>query len=236
MDSQKSLFSKFDPQPDPSIKLSRPNVVVESALAVPVKPEVKSVEKQKKQPEIKAKKAAPNKEAGGSSKGRLELGAGYSISHREGSGYSIITKLLCEECHFVDVAETMSTRDKSRKTVLWMSVDRQTFEKTIRNSDEWADFAKRKYEALKKRADQGEEAAIKTLQNKSRVEGTTWIGNIPEMLSVMCGSGNADNRNVWKFQNAGITIAIIEVEKKQRITIYPAKFDAFFKQSLASCQ
>lgn len=231
MESQKALFSKFDPQPDPAIKPSMVDVPVQSALAVPAKPVEEKKEKAKR-PEIKAKKAPKDANA----KGKLELGAGYSISHREGSGYSIITKILTEECHFAEAAESLESKEKNKKTILWMSVDRIAFEDTIKATAAWKVFAQKKYEVLKKRASDGDDAAQKTLQNKSRVVGSTWVGNIPEMLSVMCGSGNADNRNVWKFQNAGVTIAMFELDGKQRLTIYPAKFNAFFKQALASCQ
>lgn len=147
------------------------------------------------------------------SKKYLDLGAGYSISANEGSGYYILLKEMARLCHFESVTkslETLNPSDKAQaeKILAEAIVDREVLEEAIRKDSSWESHAQTRIKTLKmlaKGKNGSGKAAENTLKNKDRVKGSKWVGNVREMLGVCVSSyPKSKNRNTKKFEDAGV--------------------------------
>jgi hypothetical protein len=224
-----SRLSKLDPNPEARAAQQE----AEQTPAI-FKPEPK-----KKAP---PKKAAAQPKVGEETM-HLDLGAGYKVTHKPGSGWSAVMRLIAREGNFEEVAATLDSKsfnpdDKAQATLLLskLFVRKEALEKVVRADAEWKRHCDKRMAALEKRAQEGDKAAQETLTNPSRVKGGEWLGNIREIISTSNGSYNSlmtvverhkdltleqciekwqPNKNVEKFKQAGLIFRQFPLKPKK---------------------
>lgn len=204
MVERSSVRSKFDPQPAKASKQEPPKVSPVAAKPA-AKPAVVA-----KPPAVKAKK----KEEPAEGKLYLALNEGYKIKLKPDSGYRVFLSLMAKHGHFDEVSEALEDLDPNNEeqaTALLkkMMVRRDVIEQIVRADPRWVEHCKIKIQQLQERASSGSDktaaAAKRTLNNPRRVKDGVWVGDIQEIISTCCGAYENANRNVEKFDAAGIT-------------------------------
>lgn len=187
---------------------------------------------------------ASTKTGAKSSRKYLDLGAGYSISVNEGSGYYVLLKEMARLCHFETVTkalETLNPSDKSKaeKILAEATVDRDVLEEAVRNNTSWESHAHNRIKALKmlaKGKNGSGKAAENTLKNKDRVKGSKWVGNVREILSVCVSSyPKSKNRNTKKFEDAGVVFRQYPLSPKRADKVSFMMFPAKYINAIRSC-
>lgn len=175
----------------------------------------------------------------------LTIGSGFKISHKPGSGYSIMMRVMAKEGRFSEVVQMLASpafdpadREQARNLITKMFVRREALESIIRNDSTWKLHARKKLELLRRRAEEGHEDAKKTLENPARVKDGEWLGNIREMISTTNGSGRTDNRNIKKYKEAGVIFCQHPKRPKQGepvyLILYPSKYADKVQTALVS--
>lgn len=236
-----SLFSKFDPVPQASQEPPKTSPRSSATSAVQ-EAEPKKEEKEvpaTRIPRAKTKKESTEKE----SKGSLEIGAGYIIKLKPDSGYRVFLDLMAREGKFGSVAEALETLDTSDaaacKAVLQKAmVRRDAIENVIRADARWQAHGKKRIEQLKIRANGNNAAKSKkaraTLQNAKRVRDGEWVGDIQEIISTCCGAYESENRNIEKFDNAGVTFRRFPLKSGRDQPIYLMMFPVRYVSKIVS--
>ena len=221
-----SDFANFVPGPDEvkTIKQKSPAVNKKKAETK----EVALDDSEKKT--TKAKKASSTKFK--EDKIYLHLGK-YSIKLKPDSGYRVLLKNLAKEgyfaeaCRMLELGVDLSTKENAEKLVSMLMVKRDDLENVVRSDPEWAMHEESKTQALIKRA-QRDPKAKKTLENKRRVSDGNWKGDIKEIISTCCGSYMNKNRNVMKFDKAGLTVRKYPLNPSSEDTVYVMMFPSKF--------
>jgi len=139
----------------------------------------------------------------------LELGAGYKIRLKKGSGYYLCVSLLARMGHFEECCKLLADKAATARAILGkMMVSRDIIEKQMREDPSWSSHSQKRMSQLVRRAAAGDEKAKGTLHSNDRVVSGKWHGNIREIIGVCCGSYSpkAGNRNKNKFIEAGIVV------------------------------
>lgn len=181
---------------------------------------------------------------------RLDLGAGYSIEHRAGSGYSIFYQVVAKHGNFAEVAADLKGEkyDVSKKSdadelISKMIVPVEKLEGWCRATPGWDAHAEKKTTILKDRIKDGDKDAKGILENKSRGDGRSWTGNILEYISTCVGYYNylmkkrsgkkvKVNKNVKKFEEAGVVFRRFNCEKKRYVMMFPQQFVDIVKTAI----
>jgi len=209
-------------------------------------------------PEPKQRKRAPRKASGaGEEKTHLDLGGGYKIAHKPGSGWSTFFRVLVKACNFVEVAQILESgsfdpKDKNQADELLakMFVRKDVIEKMVRADDEWKKHAEKKMGTYVTRSQDGDDAAKEVMAKGVRVQDGEWKGNIREIISTANGYYNAIRKgldidsapkkykNVRKFKEAGVIFRQYPLKPKKDenvcIMLFPAKFLDVVKQAIAT--
>jgi hypothetical protein len=210
-------------------------------------------------PEQKQRKRAQKKEVGtaGIEKTHLELGAGYKIAHKPGSGWSTFFRVLAKESKFIEVCELLEAgqinpTDKNQADELLskMFVRKDVIEKMVRADSEWKQHAEKKMDTYSDRAKGGDDAAKDVLSKGIRVRDGEWKGNIREIISTANGYYNAIRKgididsapkkykNVKKFKDAGVIFRQYPLKPKKEehvcIMLFPSKFLKIVKQAIST--
>ncbi len=210
-------------------------------------------------PEPKQRKRSPRKNTGEESaeKTHLDLGAGYKIAHKPGSGWSTFFRVLVKACNFVEVSEILESgsfdpTDKGQADDLLskLFVRKDVIEKMVRADDEWKRHAEKKITTYTARSKDGDDAAKEVLSKGVRVQDGEWKGNIREIISTANGYYNAlrkgtdidsapkKYKNVRKFKDAGVIFRQYPLKPKKDehvcIMLFPAKFLKVVKQAIST--
>ena len=206
-------------EPNPKAKLS------------PETTEDRKVEKKPAETKVKkTKKKSKSDDPSGSQ--FLELGSGYRIAHKPGSGYSTFYRVVAEKGHFTEIASSLESGKvnvndpaTANKLLDRMLVPVDKLEEYCRTDASWREHADKKTENLTAKAKDGDGQAKGILANNARCSAGAWSGNIAEMISTCVGYYNhlldgatglpkrrsrkkkdagKPNKNVLKFQEAEI--------------------------------
>lgn len=183
----------------------------------------------------------------------LDLGAGYRIAHKVGSGYSTLYRVIAERGHFAEVASLIGKTNlkdpiEATKLLEKLMVPIDKLEEICRNDPIWQEHARKKTDALQARAKDGDETAKAVLMNQGRCAENYWSGNFAEMLSTCVGYYNwlvskkkkpkKPNKNVDKFPEAKIVFRRYPLKKggDQKIfaMMFPEQFVPQIKQAILS--
>lgn len=203
------------------------------------------------QPEAKAQKGAKAK-AGKIRKGPVvELGAGYKIACKSGTGYATFYEVVAKHGHFEEVAQALeagkvNVSDKAQADDLLskMFVPSDKLEGFCRQHSNWKKYAEKRTKQLlleaKKGTQKHKKAAQSVLGNLKRCgEDGAWTGNIPEMVSTCVGYYNflykprkgskakKPNKNVMKFKEAGVLFRRYPLSRTKDpvfVMMFPEKF------------
>lgn len=177
----------------------------------------------------------------------LDLGAGYKLNHKPGSGHSVVVKVLAREGRFAEVAQELaadkydaSDKDQAADLLTKLMVPKDSIEEIVRSDQQFKRHAAKRVAALKVRADAGDKKAAATLENETRISNGQWVGNVKEILSTCNGSylvtmqypapGTLpeEHRNVRKFHDAGVIFRQYPIEPaaadKVYLMMYPSAF------------
>jgi len=179
----------------------------------------------------------------------LDLGAGYSISANEGSGYYLLLKAMKRLCHFEEVVGILESIDPSDKAQAEKIVGRKDdpgaglgmvwrdeLESETRSDGDWQSHASAKIKSLKMLAKASSKTAEATLSNKARVKGNKWLGNVREMISTCCSSyPESKNRNTRKFQEAAVVFRQFPLRPKRSDKVYVMMFPKKYIKTIRSC-
>jgi hypothetical protein len=172
----------------------------------------------------------------------LVLGHGYKISHKPGSGYSVMMRIMAKEGHFEEVVDMLdggfdpSDKEKALQLLSKLLVKRDVLEGVMKLDSDWRSHCMNRLSLLRARAEGGDKKAKKTLQNAARVRDGEWVGNIREIISTNKGSERCKNNNVKKFHDAGLIFS--QHPKRPHATddvylmLYPARHKAMVEKAL----
>lgn len=159
----------------------------------------------------------------------------YKISTRAGSGYRVLYKTVAHEGNFEASEKVLSSLDPTNHAAakrlldkLFVKIDK--VEQAMRTDTAWGTHCERKLHKLRQRADAGDKKAQRVIDNELRVKGGVWLGDIKEMISTCNGSSSetADNRNIRKFKDAGLSFMLFPQRPKNgesaRVAIFPLKY------------
>lgn len=164
-------------------------------------PKAKHSAKPKPEPEKPVEKATKTRAKlpkGPNSGQFLDLGGGFKIAHKPGSGYSTFYRLVAEKGHFVEIVEALKTGKydvnnsiDANKLLDKMMVPVDRLRDYCRADQYWKDHATKKTETLTLKAKEGDkqskEQAKEILKNLTRCSDDGWKGNIDEMISTCVG-------------------------------------------------
>lgn len=139
----------------------------------------------------------------------LDLGAGYQIAHKPGSGYSILYRIVAERGHFGEVVRMLENNNVNVKDPIqaarlldMMMVPVDKLAEFCRNDPDWLDHSNKKTAALREKVKEGDPKAKEVLENASRCEDGVWQGNLSEMLSTCVGYYNY-LVELWRLGGSG---------------------------------
>jgi len=166
----------------------------------------------------------------------FELGAGYRIKVKPGSGYQAFYDVMAQKGHFGECAAILAAPgfDPSQQAAAGnlmtkLLVSREVVEQEMLRHPVWVEHCQKKTKQLKERAKKGIHAAKKIVGESDRFVGGLWKGKVAEIISVCCGSYTARNRNSNKYREAGIVVRPYPIEgarasQGQFLMMFPAKF------------
>jgi hypothetical protein len=135
----------------------------------------------------------------------------------------------------------------ARELLDMMMIRRDTIEPILRAHKDWKSHAEVRATQISNRANSGNDKAKKTISNPKRFDGNGWVGNIPEMISVCCGSYKpawqrargikaVKRRDSNKLAKAKIVIRKCPREEKKDepmfIMIYPEKYFKIIERAI----
>lgn len=188
-------------EPDPKARQARIQAEREAAeLATKEAAQRKTVVKKpkpkaapKRKPAAQKPKASDRKSAGQ----YLELGCGYKIAHKPGSGYSTFYKVVASRGHFEEVVKALEAgkynlndANQANELLEKMLVPVDKLETYCRSDSGWKDHASKKTAQLEEKSKKGNSQAKQILKNEARCNEGEWSGNIPEMVSTCVGFYN----------------------------------------------
>ena len=195
---ERKVASKLEPNP----KQRQVRLAAEKAAAEKAAKEAETrkaahptskIKKTTKQP---AKQVAAEKKRAGAGQ-FLELGCGYKIAHKPGSGYSTFYSVVAHKGNFEEVVKALEAGKydlhdpiEANKLLERMLVPVDKLEEYCRADAKWKEHAEKKTEKLTEKAKEGDAQAKDILKNESRCSEGSWSGNIPEMISTCVGYYN----------------------------------------------
>jgi outer membrane biosynthesis protein TonB len=242
-----AVLAKFEPNPAASKDTKEANGAVIAAPAVAVaeppvlatetviKPADKpKVAKKTKATKPKAPKAKPVKVAKPAPKTKaqekprrkylIDLGAGYGVSGKKGSGYEVFLKTVAEKGHFADLAADLeankvdaSKKEQAEELLAKAFVPVNKLEEWCRKDHDWKQHAAKKTEKSSK----------SVLANEARANNGKWTGSINEMISTYIGYYNSvygDKKN--KKAKEGPSF----------VMMFPVKFADTFRTAIVTAK
>lgn len=190
------------------------------------------------------------------SKGKnLDIGAGYKIAHKAGSGWSAFLRIMAKECNFSAAvamldSPTFDPNDKKQADLLLskLFVRKDVLEKIVRADAEFQQHGEKKLLALIDRAKKGDKKANETLDNPARVRDGVWLGNVREIISTCNGSYNCRagatdasaelRKNIKKFDDAGLVFRQFPLVPNKNdvvfVMMFPSKHIDTIKSAIAA--
>lgn len=153
-------------------------------------------------------------------KHHLDLGAGYRVPHRPGSGYSAFLRILAQESKFGECARMLSVEpcvqaDDAKKLLEMMMVPVSRVLDLMSKDPEFLGYCERKTRRLQEAAGGGDQQAREVLDDSRRADGNgNWRGNLQEIISTCKGVYTSRNKNVKKYRDAGILIRQFPIDVK----------------------
>ena len=250
-----AVLAKFEP--NPVAKDAKPDGAAPAVAVAVAEPPVLATEVVTK-PAKKAKAAKPKPKAKPAAKPKakkqekprhkylIDLGAGYGVSGKKGSGYEVFLKTVAEKGHFSETvadleAGKVNANDKEQAENLLAKslVPVNRLEEWCRKDRDWKQHAAKKTEKSSK----------SVLTNEARAQGGKWVGSINEMISTYIGYYNSVygdnkskkvNRNATRMKDAGIFFRRFPLSKAKEgpsfVMMFPVKFADAFRTAIVTAR
>lgn len=171
----------------------------------------------------------------------LYLTERYKIKLKPDSGYRTFLRLMAKEGHFAGVARLLGRTDfnasdpvQAKRLLDMVMVRRDAIEQVLRNDKCWQQHSETRMAQLQRRAKDGSSKARATISNRKRVQGGKWVGDVQEIISTCCGSWKNSNRNVRKFDEAGITFRKYPMRPAKDEPVYLMMFPAEYAKDVVT--
>lgn len=262
-----AVLAKFEPNPaankdakeanaTAAVAVAEPPVLVTETTEAP-KPATKPAKKTKatkpKAPKAKptkpaAKPKAPKAKAQEKPRRKylIDLGAGYGVSGKKGSGYEVFLKTVAEKGHFAELAADLeankvdaSKKEQAEELLAKAFVPVNKLEEWCRKDHDWKQHAAKKTEKSSK----------SVLTNEARANNGKWTGSINEMISTYIGYYNSVygdrknkkvNRNATRMKEAGVFFRRFPLSKAKEgpsfVMMFPVKFADTFRTAVVTAK
>lgn len=253
------------PVPVPATPIDIP-VAKKTKTKVSKKAKVKVVKTKAKTRAKKVAKVKPAKSATTPVKTKgeslLDLGAGYKMRCKQGTGYAVLYETAAKKGNFAEVATELEAgkydpakKEDADALLAKMLIPIAKLAIWCRNAASWKKYAEKRTTQLLSEAkgqSEGDKKRKRSAQNvlkdlKRCGEDGGWIGNFNEMLSVCIGYWNYMypenqkeapkelNRNACKFQKAKIFFRRFPLARSSEpafILMFPDKFGDVIRQAI----